>query len=231
MKKIFNKFLKLNLLITAFVISFAVFAVTPVDQNLKTDDEEEISSVFRDMGVVQKRAMAKGGRFLLSTFGTLDFSDGPYTNYSGHFNPGYAFSDFFEAYINFVPVYVVSPRSIVKKVNELTLENGQKASISAARPKYQIGTELLWAPAYGKDSLGTTRVIRSDTFFKLGVSQIKYDVGTGLRTTLGIGKTYFFGKSVGLRFCLDYGYLQTIVDEEKSFRSMLLTEFGFMFYL
>lgn len=202
-----------------------------LDTTLKPDEKQEISNIFRDMGVVQRKAMVKGGRFLFSSFGTLDFSDGPYTNYSIHVNPGYAISDFLEVYANIVPAYIVSARSIVDTVSQLDLANGQQAEIVAARPKSQLGLDVLWAPAYGKDSFGLRSVIRSDTFLKFGASRITYDDGDGMKFTLGLGKTYFLGRNLGFRFCADFGYLQNIINGVKAFRSMFLMETGVVFYL
>jgi outer membrane beta-barrel protein len=199
---------------------------TPLDANLAPQNEEEVSNVFRDMGVVQKRAMPKAGRWLLSTYGTLDFSDGPYSYYTLNVNPGYAISDMLEVYANFVPFYIIQPRSIVEKVAQL---NG---TISASRPNLQYGLEVLWAPLYGKDSLGVSRVIRSDTFLKFGASLISFEGGeTGTIFKLGAGKTFFLTKAAGFRFCLSWGYGQQVVDNVKSFRTQFLTEFGMNFYL
>ncbi len=207
------------------------FAAQELDTSLSPKADEEVSNVFRDMGVIQKKAMTKRERFLLSSYATLDFSDGPYTNYSLHINPGYAISDFLEVYANFVPYYFISERSIVTKISQLQLSNGLQASITAARPKYQYGVEVLWAPLYGKDSLGISRVVRSDTFLKFAASQIVYDTTTGMGFRLGLGKTFFLTKFSGFRFCLDYGYIESVVDQVKSFKGMLLTEFGMTFYL
>lgn len=210
---------------------------TPLDRTLKPEEKdkekekEEVSNVFRDMGVVQRRAMIKGGRFLFSTFGTFDFSDGPYTNYSIHFNPGYAISDFLEIYANIAPAYIVSARSIVDTVAQLQLTGGHQAEIVAARPRTQLGLDVIWAPAYGKDSFGFSSVIRSDTFLKFGASQITYDSGNGLKFSVGVGKTYFLGRNMGFRFCADLGYLQNIINGVKAFRSMALLETGIVFYL
>lgn len=221
------------LLAFALNIQTSLAADTPLDPSLAPKSEEEVSNVFREMGVVQKRSMPKAERFLLSPFATFDFSDGPYSNYSFHINPGYAISDFFEVYFNFVPFYIVSPRSIHDKLAALT----PPLSIIAARPKMQYGVELLWAPLYGKDSLGISRILRSDTFLKFGASQIAFDGGeSGYAFKLGIGKTFFLTRSSGFRFCINYGYVQSIYGVSggvltKSFSSMLLTEFGMTFYL
>jgi len=204
---------------------------TPLDSTVRVGSDDEISNVFRDMGVVQRKAMRKGGRFLLSTYGTLDFSDGPYTNYSVSVNPGYAISDFLEVYAQFSPLYIVNKRSIVDLVSSLTLQGGAQATITSARPKYQYGIEILWAPLYGKDSFGINTILRSDTFLKFGVSQIQYDSTKGLGLKLGLGKTFFLSKYMGFRFCIDYGYIQSVINNEKSFKGFLLSELGLNFYL
>jgi outer membrane beta-barrel protein len=204
---------------------------TPLDATVRIGSDDEVSNVFRDMGVVQRKAMRKRGRFLVSTYGTLDFSDGPYTSYSVSINPGFAISDFLEVYAQFSPLYIVNKRSIVDLVSGLTLQGGQQAQITSARPKYQYGFEVLWAPLYGKDSLGTNTILRSDTFFKFGASQIQYDTTKGVGFKLGVGKTFFLGKYMGLRFCINYGYIQSVINEEKSFKGVLLSELGVNFYL
>jgi outer membrane beta-barrel protein len=232
----------MHLLFLAFLFSTSSSAIaatpatnpTPLDPNLASTStsatDDDVSSVFRGMGVVQKKAMQKRNRFLLSPYLSLDFSDGPYTSYSAHFNPGYAINDYFEIYLDVAPFFIANQRSIVNQVAALKLQNGQQAVITEAKPKYQFGVEVLWAPLYGKDSLGVDRIIHSDTFLKFGASQIAYDGTNGLSFRLGLGKTFFLSRSLGLRLCVDYGYSQTIVDNEKAFQGMLLTELGTVFY-
>ena len=226
--------MKKHVLLTWIVLSFALNtaakAAAPLDINLEPSIEEK-SNVFQDMGVVQKKAMKKRGKFLLSTYYSIDFSDGPYTNSSIHLNPGYAFSDFFEVYASFSPLYIVSPRSIVNRVSTIIGPGGVTYSIVAAKPKSEYGVEFLWAPLYGKDSFGIRSIIRSDSFVKVGLTQIKYDTDTGMSFKLGVGKTFFLGQSYGFRFGVDYDYLQTVVDGQKSFNAALLMELGLMFYL
>jgi outer membrane beta-barrel protein len=205
-------------------------ADTPLDTSLEPPTDEQ-SNVFQNMGVVQKKAMKKRNKFLLSSYFSLDFSDGPYTNYSFHINPGYAVSDFLEIYLSFAPAYIVSARPIVSQVNSITLSDGTNYSLIAARPKMEYGVEALWAPLYGKDSFGISSIIRSDTFLKFGATQVKYDSTNGMSFKLGIGKTFFLGNTVGLRLCIDYDYLQTVINDVKSFNGVLLTELGLTFYL
>jgi outer membrane beta-barrel protein len=204
---------------------------TPLDANLKSGTDDEVSSVFRDMGVVQRKAMNKRRRFVVSSFTTLDFSDGPYTNYALNVNPGYAFSDFFEVYLQLTPYYIVSKRSIVDYVESLQLSNNEQARLTSAKPKYQYGIEFLWAPLYGKDSFGVSKILRSDTFFKFGASQIQYDSTRGLGFKAGVGKTFFLGNSIGFRFCVDYGYIQGVINDTKAFKGMMLLETGVSIYL
>ncbi len=226
--------MRIGLLLLMFLfLHFAesAHASTPLDATLAPTADEEVSNVFRDMGVVQRRAMRKANRFVVSSYASLDFSDGPYTNYSIHINPGYAFSDFFEVYANIAPFYIVEKRSIVDLVSSLKLANGQQASITAAKPKYQLGVEAIWAPLYGKDSFGISRIIRSDTFLKMGISQVTYDTTTGMNFKLGIGKSFFLGTSAGIRFCVDYGYIQSVVNDVKSYKGLVLLETGMIYYL
>jgi hypothetical protein len=203
-----------------------------LDPSLKPENPDEYADVYKDMGVVQRKAMKKKGSFLISAYGSFDFSDGPYTMYSLNVNPGYALSDTWEVYLNYAPVFFVSPRQIVSKIESLTLANGQQAGVDAPRPTTAFGAEILWAPMYGKDSFGLRAIVRSDTFLKLGVSDILYDGGgNGLRFILGFGKTFFLGPKCGLRLTVDGGDVQTILDNVKSFQLMALIETGFVFYL
>ena len=196
----------------------------PLDRTLKPDAPEEDLGIFQDTVVVQHRAMPKAGRFLISSYGALDFSDGPYSMYAFQLNPGYAISDFWEVYLNFAPFYISSARSIVSLVESHGFE------ISAAKPQRQFGFEVLWAPAYGKDSIGSHHVIRSDTFFKLGVTQITYDQGSGMKFHSAFGKTYFLGRHVGFRPAVSANYVQTIVDGVKSFHFIAIVEAGLVLY-
>lgn len=198
---------------------------TPLDKSLAPDREDAVSNVFREMGVVQRKAMQKSGKFLFSNYGALDFSDGPYSMYGFNTNLGYALSDFWEIYINAVPFFIANPRSIVDAVRRL--EGG--FDIGMVKPKYQLGGEILWAATYGKDSLGSTRVIRSDTFFKAGVMQIFYEGNRkGLKIHAGVGKTYFITKWSGFRFAATGNYVQTYRYSGKAGVAAGAAEFGFL---
>jgi outer membrane beta-barrel protein len=215
------------------ILSQAAFASEPLDTTLKPEDAHDPPQIFKDMGVVQKRAMSKRLRFLTSLYGTFDFSDGPFYTYSLNINPGFAISDFFEIYIHFSPLFIQQPKSIVSYIESLRLENGQQATLVTAQPWLQYGIELLWSPLYGKDSLGMKHIIRSDTFFKLGGMNTHYrgSAGTGLRFNLGIGKTFFLTRWFGIRATATGNAWQTILDSVKQFRFFFNVEAGVMFYI
>lgn len=218
--------------LAALFFSSELSAKTRLDRSLKPEqDDEKVSPIFTEMGVVQRKAKEKGGHFLLSSYLTLDFSDGPLTMYSLNVNPGFAISDFWEIYFNFVPYFLTSQRPIAKKIASLTLANGKSAKIEAAIPKLQYGAELVYAFGYGKDSFGFQTIIRSDTFIKVGVAQIKYDTDSGLKLHGSIGKSYFIGDTFGLRVSIGGNYVQSILDSEKSFNLVAVIESGVMIYL
>ncbi len=207
---------------------------TPLDKSLAPQGEEQISNVFKEMGVVQRRAMQKEGRFLISNYGSLDFSDGPYSMYGFNTDIGYALSDFWEVYINATPFFVSNPRSIVGKIDALvqSIDPTQTSVINFIKPRYLLGGSILWAPAYGKDSIGSHSVIRSDTYFKFGVMQLFYENNeTGLKFHGGVGKTYFLNNWLGFRISATANYMQTIAFDKKAFGFFAIVEAGLMFYL
>jgi hypothetical protein len=206
---------------------------TAVDTTLKPPElpENDVAPIMRDMGVVQKRAMVKDGKFLFSNYWSMDFSDGPYTMYGVNFDFGYAISDFWEVYLNTTPFYITEARSIVSTVQELTLANGQQATITASKAQWEFGAEALWLPFYGKDSLGSHKIIRSDTFVKFGVSEVSFDTGTGLRFQGGVGKTFFVHERGGIRVAVMDNYTQTVVNGVKAFKMFPELEIGYVLYL
>lgn len=204
---------------------------TPLDPNVRVvEEKDQVTNVFRDMVVVQRKAKDKAKKFLLNPGITFDFSDGPISMYAINTNVGYALSDFWEIYLNLVPGFIVQERSIVKKVSGLQLSSGKQATITYSKPKTQYGVEILWLPAYGKDSWGPYSIVRSDTFFKFGWSQINFDEGSGNRGALLLGKTYFLSDLINLRVAAGMTYVQTIVDDEKKYNSVAVIESGLVFY-
>ncbi len=191
---------------------------------LKPQETEIEDALFKDMVVVQKKAMNKANRFLLSGYSSMDFSDGPYTLYSLNVNPGYAFSDFWEVYLAVAPFYLSQKRDIVDKIAAID------GKIVAQKAKYSYGAEVVWSPLYGKDSLGSRNIIRSDTFVKAGVHNIQYKKDNGLKFHLALGKTYFINKNLGFRPAMSANYIETIVDKTKEFRFFAIIELGLVGY-
>ena len=224
-------------------------AQTPLDPTVQIN-QEQVSSVFQDMVVVQRKAKDKAQKFLFSMYGSFDFSDGPVTMYGLNTDFGYAISDFWEVYLNFVPLFAAQARPIVKKVENFVLDPSQcnglagcTARITYAVPKTQYGLEVLWIPAYGKDSWGAYSIVRSDTFFKFGVHRINYDKGTGPeggtgnRFQLMLGKTYFLRNAFNVRVAAGMHSIETLVSSdaasttmEKKATTVAVLEAGLVFY-
>ena len=137
--------------------------------------------------------------------------------------------------VNAVPFFVSNPRSIVGKLEALDglrqspFTTDLELTIFSVKPKYQYGLEFLWAPLYGKDSLGTKTVIRSDTFLKFGAAQIVFSNNQkGLKFLGGVGKTFFVNRWLGLRFSMNGVYQETITGTDASNLQKTFGLFGFV---
>lgn len=242
MKKIFT-FINIFLVLCSFLSSTELLAQnqadepaaaeekTPLNREVRYESEDQISKVFKNMVVVQRKAKNKANHFLFNPIIGLDFSDGPATFYTINTNFGYAISDFWELYLNYVPKFIVQERGIVKKVRNLTLADNKQAEIFYERPESQVGFEILFAPAYGKESWGASTIFRSDTFFKVGASQVTFETGNkGMRYAFMLGKTFFISKYFNTRMDAGFHYMQTFVDKETKFNPLLFVEGGLVFY-
>lgn len=205
---------------------------TPLDPSVAPSQKEEIPGVFKNMVVVQRKAKKKAGKFLFQPLFTIDFSDGPITAYAINTDIGYAFSDFWEVYLNVVPAFVATERPIVGKVKDLgPLANGTLPTISYAKPTSQFGLNVLWLPAYGKESWGSYSIVRSDTFFKFGASETNFEAGTmGMRFAAEVGKTYFVGNWLNIRVAAGIAYAQSVVQDQKNFNWVPVLETGLVYY-
>ncbi len=202
-----------------------------LDENVKLDQKEKISTVFRDLVVVQRKAKDKAHHYLFSPTLNFDFSDGPVTMYSLNLNFGYALSDFWEVYFNYVPSFVKNERDMIKKVSDLAIKNGMPPlTINYSKPMTQMGLSVLWAPAYGKDSWGPYSIIRSDTFFKLGIMQIAYENNSGMRYDFQLGKTFFISKWWNLRVSAGLNQIESYLDSIRSTSVIAVMEGGFVYY-
>ena len=221
------KFLSL-LLSLGLGLSHSVFAADALPASEQSD---HVAEVYRDMIVVQRKAKNKAGSILFSIFDASEFSDGPDYINGVNISLGYAFSDSFEVYANAVPFFFLQDRPVKKSVASLTLDDGQKAALLSPTPKLQYGLDLYWLPAYGKDSYGPHTIIRSDTFLKLSVNTVQFEVGQGMRETLGIGKTLFLSPYFNPRFCASIGLHETIINNQKTNSEFGIIELGAVWYL
>lgn len=227
---------RLFILLTTFAIFASAenaSAATALDGSLEPEPEASnaVPSVFRDMVVVQRRAKEKVNHFLFYSYGSFDFSDGPSTMYGLNVNVGYALFDSLEIYLNYVPAFIANERDIVKRVRGLRLLDGSVADINYSKPVSQYGVEILWAPAYGKDSWGPKSIVRSDTFLKLSAAQIQYERDSGSRFGLSVGKTFFLNRFFNLRLSAGGSYLQSIIAADKAWYFVGIIETGLVWYL
>jgi outer membrane beta-barrel protein len=217
-------------------IVFSSSLLAAVNPKLAPDPAwvDEIPPIYKEVSIVQNKAMQKAHRFLLSPYISLDFSDSPYNQYGTAIDVGYALSDFWEIYVHTVPYYITNLRSYVRQIqdNGLQFPDGSLPQIVTAEPKRELGGSILWAFAYGKDSVGTKNLIRSDTFLRFSASSIQYSSTSGLNFGLGFGKTFFINRYWGLRATLQGSYLQTPnFVGTKDYRSALSIELGTIVYL
>ncbi|MFL5815410.1 MAG: hypothetical protein ACJ763_17675 [Bdellovibrionia bacterium] len=222
--------------VLALLFSASVFAAdqqqVALDRSLKPSDEvsSEPPTIFTDMGVVQRKEMRKTGKLLLSPYGTVNFTDGPYAYYRANFDVGYAFNEFWEVYVGIAPV-INRKRSVTNYIEGQTLADGSTLNFDAAKGKLQYTLTAFWAPLYGKDSLGLTKIVHSDTFLKFGADIVQYETESGIGFFLGVGKTFFLGKQTGIRFSVTENYVQTVFNGKKDFGFVTGIDGGLVFYL
>ncbi|MFZ4404225.1 MAG: hypothetical protein ACOYOK_09010 [Pseudobdellovibrionaceae bacterium] len=202
-----------------------------LDRSLKPSTTDEISTLFENVVAVQRKAKIKSGKYIISPYLSFDFSDSPYTMYGLNLNFGYAASEFWEFYLNYVPVYVSNERGIAKKVKDLgLLQSGLQPEISMEKAKSSYGFEVNWVPIYGKDSWGPYGIIRSDTFLNFGATQMKYASGDGLKVKIALGKTFFVRDGINLRLQAGGASVQTITQGKKEAVFIGLLEGGLVYY-
>lgn len=205
---------------------------TPLDSRLKLNSKDEVSSVFEGVVAVQRKAKVKSGSFLFSPLFSFDFSDAPYTQYSLQLNFGYAFSEAFEVYLAYSPVFIASERNLSKQIKEVS---GGQYVIDAEKPESYVGVEVNWIPIYGKDSWGPYNIVRSDTFLNFSYGQITYEANQGNKTKFTLGKTFFFSEHLNFRIQAGPSMIETFSQlnqqpTKKETITVGLIETGFVFY-
>lgn len=227
----------LSLILSTFLCASLGLAqnssVTPLDPRLKLNNQDEVSAVFEGVVAVQRKAKVKKGAFLFSPLFSFDFSDAPYTQYSLQLNFGYAFSEDFELYLAYSPVFIASERNLSKQIK--TVSNGAFA-IDAEKPESFLGIEVNWIPIYGKDSWGPYNIVRSDTFVNFSYGQITYEQSQGSKMKLALGKTFFFSEQLNFRVQAGPSFVETFSSTttnpvtKKETITVGLIETGFVFY-
>ena len=230
-------------LFVLFVYSFALSAQTVKEKKIPTksdgvdskilylDDPKGIDTLFKNMIVVQKKAIERKGKFVFDTHMSFDFSDNPKTMYAASLGVGYAFSESFEFGLTFAPYILSQERSTVIAVKKLVLENGDRADLAASDPKWEAGGSLIWIFAYGKDAFGAYSIIRSDTFLKLFVTKIQYlDNSPGGRMGLLLGKTFFISNALNIRISAGIARHTSSINEKTQTTNTGIIEPGLVWF-
>lgn len=173
-----------------------------LDRTLKPNTNDEMANLFENVVAVQRKAKVKTGKWLFYPYLSIDFSDSAYTQHSLALNFGKTFGEYWEVYFSYVPTFFVNERNISKKVRGLTVvgpSGNQAADISNEKAVSALGVEVNWVPIYGKDSWGPYGIIRSDTFFSFGISQVTFERNSGMKYKLMAGKTFFLDTYWNLR--------------------------------
>ena len=133
-KQIFSPVIHLTLGLT---LASTCVQAESITKKLKTDKKlDDVSTIYKDIVVVQRKAKVKKGSFLLHPSLVLDFSDGPQTLYGLNLNIGYAISDFWEVYLHTTPAFIAQDRKIVEVLERENLE------VEIAEPEWQAGLEI-----------------------------------------------------------------------------------------
>lgn len=199
---------------------------------LLEDDTKGIDTLFKNMIVVQKKAIERKNKFLILSNLSFDFSDYPKTMYSASIGGGYALSENFEFHLAFSPLFMVNERGSVKAVRRLQLEDGSTADLKSPDPKWEAIGSLVWVFAYGKDAFGPYSIIRSDTFLKFSYSKIQYQEGlSGNRLGLFVGKTFFISKYFNFRFAAGFARQTSFINQKSEATTIGLIEPGLVWFL
>ncbi len=191
---------------------------------LNYESDSQLSSIFKDIIVVQRQAIKRDKKKLISFSSTFDFSDGPIDQTGLTLKAGYAVNQNWELHLLFTPTYMNKTRPVADSVSNLTLANGQKAELVSPKAKNSLGAEINWMLAYGKDAWGPYTIIRSDTFIQFQLMNVSYeDNSSGLAYSLGVGKSFYSKKSIHFRVVAGLGSRETKINEVKQ-----SSQYGFL---
>jgi len=234
---------KIILFILLTIVCLPAFSKSKNYKKLKPKFKTALPGIYNEMGVIQDKFIDKKG-FVANVGLNFDFSTAPYTFLNLNIDVGYAFNDFWEVYLTASPLFLSSERDFITQVREqMQFKATGNTPLIVGQPELQYGGYLVWAPSYGKDSFGSKTILRSDTFFKAGFALINYaDAESGNKYHIGLGKTFFFTRWLGLRLEAQLAFIETpvIIDSstgtqatniEKNLSTFGFVNIGFNFYL
>jgi hypothetical protein len=204
-----------------------------LDKKILMDDESKgIDSLFKNMIVVQKKAIERKDKFILFTNFLFDFSDNPKTMYCASVGIGYALLENLELQVSVSPFFISNDRASVKAVRQLQLADGATADLVAPNPTMAITGSAIWVFAYGKDAYGPYSIIRSDTFLKLSYAKIQYKGGlSGGYIAPLLGKTFFISKYFNFRLAAGIAQQTSYINQQVQKTLIGLIEPGFIWFL
>lgn len=168
-----------------------------LDQKIIFDEEQLPSdNLFKNMFIVQKKFIERNKKFVFDAHLGLNYSDTTKSLTTLHFGVGYHFSENWEVGGTFVPFLFSTDKETSKEI--ATNTNGYV--LSEPKAKSIMGGYINWFFGYGKESFGTKSLYHHDTFLKVFFNKIQYDGSlSGNQMGFGIGKTYYFSKSLSFR--------------------------------
>lgn len=206
----------------------------PIEKKLELDpkilNEEESKnsdSLFKNMMVMQKKAISKSNRFLFDSNLSFDYSDSPKTMHALNFGIGYSFNEKLELSLRFSPLFLANDRPLFKETSKTS-----SVTLVANKPKSLMGLNINYQLAYGKDALSFNNILRSETFLRMFYNQIAFESSkSGSQMGIGIGKSFFINKNLGFRFSVSYVYSSFFINDESLSTNAAIIEPGLVLFL
>jgi hypothetical protein len=191
-----------------------------LDQKILTEVDPKVGdTLFKNMVVVQKKAIEKKGRFLFDAHFSFDYSDTPKTMTGVVLGVGYSINDSFEIGGSITPFFMSKEKS--------DLAN----NLDMAAPKLESSIYLNWFFMYGKEAYGPYRILRSDTFLKFFYSKIQYeDSFSGARLGFYVGKDYYWTKNMVIRLAFGLASQESFINQVSHSSTVALFEPGLVYF-
>lgn len=195
---------QLRLFCFIFFLGLAASALENQERSQTSQPEnvenEQITTLYKDMIVIQPQAFKRKNQFSLGARLSQDFSDGPQSKSAATIHVDYGLSSSWELGLYVTPLYSTQDRAIKKSIEKLKLQNGESAQLVSSAPQLSFGAECLWIISYGKDVWGPKLLIRNDTFFRFLFGATQFKGGkSGPDYGVSLGKTFYLDSAWNIR--------------------------------